>query len=208
MKKIYLSTILSIVLMAFTTGGFVSANENSEVIESDNGSFITNEDFTLLNPYYEIIDENNVIFFESEEAQIDYNNSKESLSRAGTDGYTTVPSKVSSTRETNHWVGYHSGTKAWAPASQYTLSKGTTWSVSGSYTYSGINVSTGFSYSVSVATTIPADSKRESRLGVWGDFTFTKNKYTEYRYGKPTGKAPTYAVVVTKHSHTIKPKYK
>lgn len=45
-------------------------------------------------------------------------------------------------------------------------------------------MNTGFSYSKSVAATIPADAKKFSRLGVWGDFTFRTVKATEYKNGK------------------------
>lgn len=116
--------------------------------------------------------------------------------------------KVSSARKNNIWVGYHSGTPNWSKASSYTITKNKGYSVSGSYTYSGITVGTGFSYSKSIATTISANSKKYSRLGVCGDFTFTKIKRQYYNSDYGAMGKPTYRVTKKKHAYYLAPVYK
>lgn len=107
----------------------------------------------------------------------------------------------------HHFVGYHSGTPNWAPASSYTISKGKNFSVGGSYSWEGVTLNLGFSYSFSVATTIPADASRYSRLGVFADYTLKKERYAQYQYGKATGltRVSTYAERTAKY---IEPVYK
>jgi len=115
---------------------------------------------------------------------------------------------VSTSRKNNIWVGYHSGTPNWSKASSYTLAKGKGYNVSGNYNYDGISVSIGFNYSKSVATTIPANSKKYSRLGVRGDFTFKKIKRQYYNSDYGAMGKPSYRVTKIKHNYYIAPVYK
>lgn len=75
------------------------------------------------------------------------------------------------------------------------------------YTFENVNLDIGFSYSYSVATTIPADASRYSRLGVYADYTFKQERYAEYLQGQPTGntRISTYAI---RNANYIKPIYK
>lgn len=114
---------------------------------------------------------------------------------------------VSSTRKNNIWVGYHSGTPNWSKASSYTITAGKSFSVSGSYNYEGLNVGIGFSYQKTIATSIPANSGRYSRLGVRGDFTFKKIKRQYYVDGVAWGK-PSYRVTSVRHNYYLAPVYK
>lgn len=101
------------------------------------------------------------------------------------------------TTNLNHYfVGYHSGTPNWIKASSYTISSGQNFNVSASYPWQGVSLNIGFSYSYSVATTIPANASKYSRLGVYADYTLKKERYAEYSYGQPTGntRISTYAV--------------
>lgn len=124
-------------------------------------------------------------------------------------GYTYYKdTKISSERKNNIWVGYHSGTPNWAKASSYTLTKSKGYSVSGSYSYYGISVNTGFSYSKSVATTFKANSKKYSRLGVRGDFTFTKIKRQYYNSDSGAIGKPSYYVTTQRHNYYLAPVYK
>ncbi|WP_455616540.1 hypothetical protein [Eisenbergiella sp.] len=97
----------------------------------------------------------------------------------------------------NHYfVGYHSGTPNWTKASSYVISQGKNFSIGASYPWQGITLDIGFSYSFSVATTIPANANKYSRLGVYADYTLKQEKYAEYQYGIATGntRVSTYAV--------------
>ncbi|WML41123.1 hypothetical protein RCG19_05560 [Neobacillus sp. OS1-2] len=184
----------------------LSESPNNIILDENNVLFFeTQGDFES---YQNALNHDNTIFFRTPSEYEAYQNTIDPIQNNADYGYQTIPTLVSSTRETNHWVGYHSGTPAWTPASSYTLTKGKTYSTSGSYKYKDITVQLGFSYITNISTTIPADSKRLSRLGIWGDYTFSKYKYTEYFRGVPTGKAPTYAVIATRHSYVIKPAYR
>ncbi|MEK4031480.1 hypothetical protein MKZ02_23905 [Pseudobacillus sp. FSL P4-0506] len=170
---------------------------------------------------YFIVDEDgNTLMFENKEDYDKYNSTMHnspnnppnlSTNDAPTNSeitpyaYKETKTLISSTRKNNLWVGYHSGTPNWSKASRYTLQNGKTYSVNGSYTYEGVRLDIGFSYSKSVTTTIPADSKRYSRLGVWGDFTFKKYKITVH---DPIGKWSYYKAEKTRHNYYIQPKYK
>lgn len=159
---------------------------------------------------YSVVDSNgDEIIFDNEEDYkfyLDYecNSNKERGYSNGTSWKTQV---TSSSRKNNIWVGYHSGTPNWSKASSYTLTKNKTYSVSGSYVYGGGKVNTGFSYSKSVSTKIPANAKKYSRLGVRGDFTFRTIKTVEYKKGKKTGNVKTRKDKI-RHNFYIAPKYK
>ncbi|HIZ53812.1 MAG TPA: hypothetical protein IAA20_07720 [Candidatus Enterococcus avicola] len=172
-------------------------------------AFLSNEDLVptnlLLESEYELIDENgNTLTFENEK---DYELYKEHILNKNDriDINATKKVLVSSVRKNNLWVGYHSATPKWLKTSSYTLTKGNSYSTSGSYTYSGIKLNLGFTYKTSVTTKILANASKYSRLGVWGDFTFSKYKVTVTLGGKPY----TYYVAEKKrHNHYIKTKYK
>lgn len=94
---------------------------------------------------------------------------------------------LASTTLKHKFIGYHSETPNWSKASQYVVGSGKIFNVSASYKWEDVSLNLGFSYSVSVATTIPANSSKYSRLGVAGDYTLKKERYAEYQYGVPTG---------------------
>ncbi len=123
-------------------------------------------------------------------------------------GYITYKDTVvSTTRKNKVWVGYHPTTPNWAKASSYTLSKSSKFNISGSYTYEGITVNIGFSYTPSTSITIPANSSKYSRLGVRADYTFKKIKRQYYEDHVAFGK-PSYRVVATRHAYYIEPVYR
>lgn len=113
---------------------------------------------------------------------------------------------IAKTKLNHHFVGYHSGTPNWTKASSYTIASGKNYSVGASYPWQGVTLNIGFSYSFSVATTIPADSNKYSRLGVYADYTLTQERYAEYLYGQPTGntRVSTYS---NRTANYIDPKY-
>ncbi|MGM7637601.1 hypothetical protein [Bacillus sp. Hm123] len=189
-------------------------DETSDRVDDETNTEISTGDYSIID------EEGNTLIFETKEDYDRYNlmmrnssnnPSKSPINDSSINGeitpyaYKEKKTLISSTRKNNLWVGYHSGTPGWSKASSYTLQNGKTYSVSGSYTYSGMNINIGFSYSKSVATTIPADSKRYSRLGVWGDFTFKKYKIT---VTDPLGSWSYYKGEKTRHNYYIKPKYK
>jgi len=113
---------------------------------------------------------------------------------------------LASSKLNHYFVGYHSGTPNWTKASSYTITKGKSFNVSANYPWQGVTLNIGFSYSFSVATTIPANSNKYSRLGVYADYTLKKERYAEYQYGQPTGntRVSTYS---TRTANYIDPVY-
>lgn len=95
----------------------------------------------------------------------------------------------------HYFVGYHPDTPNWVKASMYTITAGQTFTVGCSYLWEGVTLNLGYSYSYGLATTIPADASRYSRLGAFADYTLKKERYAQYQYGQPTGatRVSTYA---------------
>ena len=214
-KKILRKFSILALLTVFTSVGIQSIDVSSKTINnnelyenlnmekaiptSDLENYLPN-----LDSNFSVTEGENVIYFANQNDLDLYNSMK-----AGNNARYGEGMKVEvldSTYKSHLWIGYHSGTSSWAKASSYTLTKGKTYSTSGSYSYKGYTVNTGFSYTNSVATTIPADSSRYSRLGTWGDFTFKYCKYIETSYGQPTGRV-TYGVQKSMSNHYVQPTY-
>ncbi|WP_243292845.1 hypothetical protein [Bacillus sp. FJAT-47783] len=201
-RKVFLAFFL---VFCFVFSFSVSAEKLSD--EPITKDFLTDRDLisTDLISEYELVDENgDILIFSSKE---DYELHKEfmNLKDENTINLSVKNELISSVRKNHLWVGYHSGTPNWYKASRYTISKGKSYSTKGSYNYEGFTIDLSFSYSTNVSATIPADSNRYSRLGVWGDFTFKKYKHSTYRQGKWHSY---YYVTKTRHNKYIKPKYK
>ena len=213
MKKILLSSVLLSSLFFSTNYSQVSANEiqnnSQESTEIQLPTNLSSIDFNTQDEYSAIDENGDTIIFENQEDYdfyIKYENPNKIMSRDYSTGTTWKTTITNSTNKNKLWVGYHSGTTNWAKASSYTLTKNKTYSVSGSYNYSGTTMNTGFSYSKGISTTIPADSKKYSKLGIWGDFTFRTIKTTEYKNGKPTGNVKTRKDKI-RHDYYIQPNY-
>ncbi|MEY9865275.1 hypothetical protein ABIE66_000654 [Peribacillus sp. B2I2] len=160
-------------------------------------------------PYNLTKDDGTLIFFDTEEDYSEYLNFKNQniVSRCATCNKTTTTTiTTNTTRE--KWVNYHPLTNAWVKASSYTISRGKSYTISGSYSYGGFNVGVSISHNTSVSATISTNSKKYSRLGVWSDITFKRFKHV---VKNPTGK-----IINTYYSNTahgvgapyIKVKYK
>ncbi|WP_350301637.1 hypothetical protein [Peribacillus frigoritolerans] len=106
----------------------------------------------------------------------------------------TTTTTITTNTAKEKWVNYHPLTNAWAKASSYTISRGKSYTISGSYSYGGYNVGVSVAHNTSVSTTIPANSKKYSRLGVWADITFKRFKHVV--------KSPTGKVINTYYSNT------
>ena len=89
-------------------------------------------------------------------------------------GYRKVRTVVKTSYRDRVFCGYVTG--VWAKASSYHLSK--SYSVSTGYSYEGLSLTLGFAKSV--AMTIPANSKRYSRLAGYADVKLMKVRYDEY----------------------------
>lgn len=203
---ILLSTV-AIVGIGLYHGNLSQASEVISEVSTLNQSDLLTEDLEVST----FNEDGDTIFFSSPEDLEKWNSSQSSIpvgpTLRNTGGEHWKPVVQSSERKNNHFINYHSGTPGWARASSYTLTTNKAFNVSGSYKSKNYSVNIGFSYSKSVATTIPADSSKDSRLGVYGDFTFSYVKYEQYVYGKKTGKV-SYGSTATRHSYTVKPKYK
>lgn len=196
-RKIF-TTILSFAFLFL----FFTSTINAESLKVD--SIESKHLITTDHLYkYQLIDDNGVIWtFKNEEG---YKLHKEIMREEKLIGISkTKRETLSSVRKNHLWVGYHSGTPNWAKASQYTLNSGKSFSASGSYNYLGFSLNIGFSYSASVNTTIPANASKYSRLGVWGDFTFSKVKVSTYRQGQWHSYETATSV---RHNKYIKPRY-
>lgn len=145
----------------------------------------SSEEGTVLPFSYETSDGTN-IYFETQEDFDAFNalpdREKRNATKINTNPMSTYESTtvtntlISSKNLSHHWIGYHSGTPDWSKASRYTLTVGKTYSASGKYTYSDVDISISYSYTNTVATAIPADSSKYSKLGIWGDLTVKKYK--------------------------------
>lgn len=105
--------------------------------------------------------------------------------------------------ETNYWkhkfVSYHEGTPSWIKTSQHTITDGTTYTASGSFSYRGIGFTMSTSYSGSVSSVLHADKNRYSKLGVYVDATLKRYETKQYdtRTGQLLGSWETIATNVT-----------
>ncbi|VXB88329.1 conserved hypothetical protein [Exiguobacterium sp. 8H] len=151
-------------------------------------------------PYSKVLDNGEILFFQSKEDYESYS-PPSNYQTFSTGGYITKPEVISTKNASKLWIGYHSGTPEWRKVSSHVLTTNKTYSVNGSYKYKEFTLSTGFTHSVSVSSTFPADARRYSKLGVRGDFTFQHIKSTEYHYGTPTGRVTYYAKAIRKDEY-------
>lgn len=158
-----------------------------------------------ISQYYTFDENGNQVMFPTYDDYLLYENAQ-NFAR-GAYGETWVPIRtVAEDKLLFHFVGYHSGTSTWAKTNQYVITRNKTYSVSGSYNWKSTNFNLGFSYSYGVATYIPANASKYSRLGVYGDFTFKQVEYAQYKYGQPTG-ATRVSSSVTRTNSYLEPRY-
>lgn len=206
--------LASIILVAaLTLASSPIAEVNAATLDKGLGvqtyTIENNNYFSNLDEAFSFVEGDEVIYFMNQEDLDLYKSMKGNQTGKGIESRygEGIKTEVQSSKyEGKLWIGEHSGTTSWTKASSYTLTKSKTYSTSGSYTYMGYGINTGFSYTNSVATTIPADSSRFSKLGTWGDFTFRYNKYIHTSYGVPTG-VVTYGVSKTMSNHYVEPIY-
>ncbi|MGY3778375.1 hypothetical protein [Isobaculum melis] len=107
-----------------------------------------------------------------------------------TPGYTYTRTVLKHEIKKNVWVGYCPGTPNWTKASQYTTGQSKSYSISVGIDFDGGRTNLSSSYSWSVNTTIPANSKSFSRLAFYADYDCKKIRFKEYEFmtGKSTGK--------------------
>ncbi|MHC5268341.1 hypothetical protein ACYSNO_04020 [Enterococcus sp. LJL98] len=211
MRKCFILSVSALALSAI----FLSSSSGTVAYADDLSNSQTTSSLVLLdevvdtNEYSVSVPNGDTLVFNNEE---DYNfylqyedpNRKQSRDYStGTSWKTTI---THSEKKNMLWVGYHSGTPSWSPSSGYSISASSSFSVSGSYKYSGTTINIGFSSTNGITTKIPADSKRMSRLGIWGDFTFRTIKTEEFKNGKATGNVQ-YRKDHIRHDKYIKPKY-
>jgi hypothetical protein len=209
-QKFYIQLLslfsLSILLIGSLNLSRVSAEGGDDSIVEIEGA---NVELTVDAPYSLTKDDGTLVFFDTVE---DYNAYLDSqiikiVPICATCNKTTTTTITTNTAK-EKWVNYHPLTNAWAKASSYTISRGKSYTISGSYSYDGFNVGVSVAHNTSVSTTIPANSKKYSRLGVWSDITFKRFKHIV--------KSPTGKVINTYYSNTaygvgapyIKVKYK
>ncbi len=136
---------------------------------------------------YYVSNENEILEFESEEHYLQcvrdgvIASSDEMPSR--TDPYTYVyEDPVYDYTSTYEWLNYHPYTPAWSTASQYVLTSGHTFSGQIQKTHGGWNFTVNASYTNSVSITFPADPSRYSKLGVYGEVYYCRQKVNVYYY--------------------------
>ncbi|WP_431085966.1 hypothetical protein [Paenibacillus sp. 8b26] len=87
---------------------------------------------------------------------------------------------ISGTTRDHQFINYHEETPYWAKASNYTVTRAKTYTASTTLKYDDVSFNVGVSYMYSVATQIPADPSRFSRLGVSADLTLKKYRAVQY----------------------------
>lgn len=125
------------------------------------------------------ISETETWFFPTEKDYETYLEHKQTNNDIATYGEYSKTSEVSRKTLKHKFVGYHKQTPNWAKASSYTIKKDVSSSASLKTSYDGISYTLSMTYTTSVATTIPANSKKYSRLGLSGDF-LVKHMRTDF----------------------------
>lgn len=125
------------------------------------------------------ISETETWFFPTEKDYKAYLDHKQAKGDNITCGEYSKTSEVSRKTLKHKFVGYHRLTPSWTKSSSYTISKGVSSSASLKTSYDGISFTLDLTHTASVTTTIPADSKKYSRLGISGDF-LVKHMRTDY----------------------------
>lgn len=95
-------------------------------------------------------------------------------------GNKTRETLISSKTFSSKFIGYNPLTPSWSYASSYTISKGKSLSFSAGYTYDGTSATLSVTNSYGVAVTLPANSKKSSRLAAKADVTVGRYKVELY----------------------------
>ena len=125
------------------------------------------------------ISETETWFFPTEKDYEAYLNHKQVSGDIMTCGEYSKTSEVSRQTLKHKFVGYHKLTPSWTKSSSYTIAEGVSSSASLKTSYDGISFTLSLTHTASVSTTIPANSKKYSRLGISGDF-LVKHMRTDY----------------------------
>lgn len=128
------------------------------------------------------LDDGDILSFFSEEDR-DLYQQYYNLEKAGIElrhGNKPREKYVSSTTFYNKFIGYNPLTPSWSYASSYTISRGKNLSFSTGYTYSGTSTTLTVSNSYGVAVTLPANSKKASRLAAKADIPVARYKVELY----------------------------
>jgi len=163
----------------------VFANElEQEFISNDNSMDLTSnvETFPL------DIGNDEILNFFSEEDRDFYqqylNSNNQIQSRSGVK---TRERELSRKVFYNKFIGYNSLTPNWSYASSYTLARSKNVSFTTGYSYDGISANLSVSQTYGVTTTLPANSKKSSRLAAKADVTVAKCRVEAY-YGNTVTK--------------------
>lgn len=118
---------------------------------------------------------NEVLEFETE---ADYENYLSIQDMWKTRSYNeTKVTVVWTSRENYVFLAYHLNTPNWTTASSYNESYSSSHTLSGSYSKGGYSFSYSTTESKGMSISIPANSRYESKIGVWGDMNLTRSKY-------------------------------
>nr|KAF1298787.1 hypothetical protein BAU18_05955 [Enterococcus diestrammenae] len=136
-----------------------------------------------LTTYPLLLDDGDTLNFftaEDREAYVQYYKSQNSGIQTFSAGNKTREKFISSKTFYSKFIGYNPLTPSWSYASRYTISRGKSLSFSTGYTYDGVSATLSVSNSYGVSVTLPANSKKASRLAAKADVKVSKYKMELY----------------------------
>lgn len=187
MKKKLVGAVCSglLIIPAVLPVTSVFANELEQEISIDNDS--TDVGSTVDTYPLNIGNDETLNFFTEEDRdfyKLYLNSNNQMQSRSGVK---TREKELSRKVFYNKFIGYNSLTPNWSYASQYTMARSKNVSFTAGYTYDGVSANLSVSQTYGVTTTLPANSKKSSRLAAKADVTVAKCRVEAY-YGNTVTK--------------------
>lgn len=154
MKKKKIVSIFLACFMLFASGLNVSAEETKPIFLNTGNEVLEFETET---------DYENYLSIQDMQKSRSYNDTKVTVVWTGRENYA--------------FLAYHINTPNWTTASSYKEEYSTSHTLSGSYSKNGYSFSYSTTENKGMAISIPANSRYESRIGIWGDLSLKRSKY-------------------------------
>jgi hypothetical protein len=183
MKKGLLICLSALCFFSLNQYGGNAQEITSLYVDSSLG---TSEDFKSQEFFPLQISDTETLHFPTEESRDFYIQSNEQEYNRS-HGLMSKSTELSRSTFRNKFIGYNSMTPDWAFASQYVITAGRSMSFSASYSLGGTTANLTVSTTRSVATTIPANASRRSRLGATADVVVARVRIDYYIGAIQTG---------------------
>lgn len=195
--------LLIAIILTFTISPVSNASASSHTdkaikITPEDNSLVLQDEYDFEN--LQIMEtDGSILTFESTEDMSSYISSHLNGSTTMALGETLVGTQIKKMQ----FISYSNSTKEWTKASKYTLSKSSKIGITGKVPTKWGDISVSFTRKYDVATTIPADSKKFSKLAGYSDL-----KIQRYKVSRPNMHNSYHVTKTTKTQNYIKVKYK